>query len=268
MNRGSGSVERVLKFLERLAVEEGPIQVSTMAEALQLPPSTVHRLIGKFVEQGLLRRTTGSRHYEIGLEAFRLGAALSRRLNMVELAMPSLQRIMQASGESCALGLYRESDFSMFFAAHVDSPEALRYHVELYKPEPVFWGASGRAILAYVSAPMSIAALESHPVSPTGVLAPGPAELEEQLASIRRLGYSTSTRGERVRDACGIAVPLFSSPDRVIGCLALTIPRFRYREKNERKLALLMKSEGYKLSATLSGIGTPKAQRKTMRSIG
>ena len=126
----------MIGLLAHVAATQDPIKVSAVAAALDLPSSTAHRLIGQFVELGLLKRLPGSRHYTTGTEALRLGTLLSQHDNIVEYAMPHLHRIVQASGESCALGLYRESDATMFFAAQVHSAEPLRYHINLFRSEP------------------------------------------------------------------------------------------------------------------------------------
>jgi DNA-binding IclR family transcriptional regulator len=260
MARDRGTLERLVALLTYVARSEGPIHVSKMATALDLPQSTVHRLINQMAKLGLLRRSVGTRHYEIGIEAFRLGAALSQRVSVVvELAMPSLHRIVRASKESCALGLYSERDATMFFAAQVQSPQPIRYYVDLFKSESVLWGTAGRAVLAFLAPQMTKVLLEGDPISPSGLPAPKLKALQEELALVRRRGYAVSNRGERVANASGIASPIFSSRGRVIGCLTLATPSFRYSKRNESYLTMLMKQEAEKISYELSGSPPPFA---------
>jgi DNA-binding IclR family transcriptional regulator len=251
MGQSQGTVERVIALLTHIALSSGPIRVSDVADALDLPQSTVHRLIGQFIALGLLRRTAGSRHYEAGSEAFRIGAALLQRINIVELAMPCLHTIVQAAGESCALGLYRETDATLFFAAQVQSPQPIRYTAELFKAESVLWGVSGRAVLAHLPARMVRVLLEGDPVSPTGKSPPKLRTLEEQLAQIRERGYATSQRGEKTANASGIAVPVFAAGGRIVGCMALSAPSDRYDKSKEGRLAQVMMAEARMLSAEL-----------------
>jgi DNA-binding IclR family transcriptional regulator len=145
----------------------------------------------------------------------------------------------------------------MFFAAQVQSPQPIRYYVDLFKSESVLWGTAGRAVLAYLSPLMPKVLLEGDPVSPTGLPAPKVKALLEELALVRRRGYAVSNRGERVANASGIASPIFNAPGRVIGCLTLATPSFRYSKKNEINLATLMKREAAKISADLSGSLSP-----------
>jgi DNA-binding IclR family transcriptional regulator len=247
-------MERVVAALTHVAESDRPIHVSTMASALNLPQSTVHRLIIHFVKLGLLRRMPGTRHYEIGIEAFRLGSSLSQRLNLVvEIAMPSLHRIVQVSNESCALGLYAETDATMFFAAQVQSPQPLRYYVNLFKSESVLWGTSGRVILAHLSSELLRMLLEDEPISPSGLRPLKLKILREELKLVRERGYALSNRGERVANASGIATPIFSAPGQIIGCLALATPSIRYSKRNEPSLISLMKREAAKISTELDG---------------
>lgn len=253
MAQDRGTIERVFAALNHVAEAERPIRVSAMASALNLPQSTTHRLINQFVKLGLLRRASGTRHYETWIEAFRLGASLSRSLNVVvEIAMPSLHRVVHLSRESCALGLYVESDATMFFAAQVQSPQPLRHYLNLFTRESVLWGTSGRAILAHLPSEMPRRLLEVNSVSPTGLRPPKLKALREELAQVRGRGYALSNRGERVANTSGIATPIFTAPGRVIGCLTLSTPSFRYSKQTEPLIASLMKSEAEKISTALN----------------
>lgn len=252
MAANHGTVERFITLLASLGSFDGTVHISQVAKLTNLPQSTVHRLINQMVRLGLLRKAEGARHYEIEMGALRLGAALSQSKHaVVELAMPGLQRIAQASKESCSLGLYRGSDATIVFAAQIQSPQPIRYFVDLFKNESVLWGTSGRAVLAYLPQEIAAVLLEGEPISPTGLGPPTLKRLQEELALVRRQGYAVSSRGERLANASGIAVPIFTAPGQVAGCLALATPSFRYSKKDEPHLIAIMKSEAAKISAEL-----------------
>ncbi len=252
MASNPGTVERFITLLAGLGSFDGPIHISKVAKLFNLPQSTVHRLVNQMVKLGLLRKALGARHYEIEMGALRLGAALSRSTHvLVELAMPSLHRIVQASKESCSLGLYRHTDATIIFAAQIQSPQPIRYFVDLFKTESVLWGTSGRAVLAYLPSQMAEVLLEGDPISPTGLRPPTLKKLQEELALVRRQGYAVSSRGERLVNASGIAVPIFIAADHVVGCLTLAAPSFLYSIKDEPLLIAIIKSEASKISVEL-----------------
>lgn len=254
MTSNNGTAERVINLLRCLGSFDGPIHISEVARLLNLPQSTVHRLLNQMMKLGLLRQERGTRYYQIEMGALRIGAALGQSTHvLIELAIPSLHRIVQASKESCSLGLYHDADATVTFAAQVQSPQAIRYFVDLFKTESVLWGTSGRAVLAYLPSQLTEVLLEGDPVSPTGLRAPGLKELQEELALVRQRGYAVSSRGERIANSSGIAVPIFSAPGHVTGCLALATPSFRYSKRYESRLISLMKNEASKISAELRG---------------
>lgn len=265
MKRERGTVGRVVELIRHVAASAGQIGISDTAKSLDLPQSTVHRMVGQFVRLGLLQRAREARKYELGMEMFRLGTLMSRQVNIVDVGTPALQRIAAESGESCALGLYREADATMFFAAVVDSSAALRYHVELFKPESVLWGASGRAILSHLPQAVPGALVKCATKSPTGLRPLKLALLESELARVRKQGYAISRRGERVKDASGISAPIFGAHGRVVGCLSLTIPSMRYALKHESRLTRLMTDEAAQLSRAL---GVPSASLDASRHDG
>lgn len=256
MTSNNGTAERVITLLRSLGSFDGPIHISKVAKLLNLPESTVHRLINQMVKLGFLRRARGTHHYQIEMGALRLGAAICQSTHvLVELAIPSLHRIVRASKESCSLGLYNDADATVTFAAQVQSPQAIRYFVDLFKTESVLWGTSGRVLLAYLAPQLAEVLLEGNPISPTGLVAPSLTELQEELALVRQRGYAVSNRGERIANSSGIAVPIFSSSARVTGCLALATPSFRYSKRDEPCLIALMKNEAAKIAAELRGSG-------------
>lgn len=63
---------------------------------------------------------------------YRLGAMISAKVDVVQLATAPLHRIVAYSNESCALALYRDEDATLVFSATVESPQQLRCQLDLY----------------------------------------------------------------------------------------------------------------------------------------
>lgn len=88
------------------------------------------------------------------------------------------------------------------------------------------------------------------------------------MALVRARGYSIVILGERVANASGVAVPIFGASNRVVGCLAPTIPNMRYAKRDGGRLASIMKAEGGKLSRCWGRTGpSTHALRATFCSI-
>lgn len=250
------TVERIVRLISYLACQEGDIGVKDVAEELKLPQSTAHRLLQQLIGLGMVQRVPDARRYEFGPEMYRLGAMITNRVNVVQLAAPALHRIVAYSNESCALALYREDDATLVFTSAVESPQQLRYQLDLYKPVSVLWGASGHSVLAHLPDEQVKALLKKEPRSPTGLAALPMRELNKELKRIREQGYAVSKRGEKIEGAAGVSAAIFSAGNRVIGCFSLFIPRMRYPEERENELARLVVKEARALSDVLSGTKT------------
>lgn len=260
-----GTVSRVVRVLAYIAAAQPPLRVLEAARELQLPQATVHRLFRQFVAMGLLRQVHGTHHYESDVEMYRMGSLMARRVDVVDLAGPALHRVAAETGETCALGLYRAADAALFFGAIAESSNPLRYHVELFKPASVLWGASGRAVLAHLPDDLVASLVAANPKSPTGLPPLRLQTLREELERIRRQGYSLSRRGERVGGASGISAAFFDAGGAVAGCLSLAIPSIRWPELQEALLARLVVVEARKLTERLRQVVTVRPSARRVR---
>jgi len=262
MESERSTVERTVKLIGYLASKEGDIGIKEIADELHLPQSTAHRLVQQLIALGMVQRVHGVRRYEFGPEMYRLGAMIANKVDVVQLAMAPLHRIVAYSNESCALALYRDDDAALVFASTVESPQPLRYQLDLYKPVSVLWGASGHSVLAHLPLERIKTLLKKEPRSPTG-LAPLPVrELVRELESIRKQGFAVSKRGEKIDGAAGVSAPIFGAMNRIVGCFSLFIPRMRYPEAREGELARLLVHEARELSNVLSGTRADNSTRQ------
>lgn len=245
-----GTVARVIEILRHLA--EGPEDwaLADLAAALELPRSTMHRLLQLLQTQGIVEADPQSHHYRPGLELYRMASLLATHMPIVRIATPLLQEITARCDETALLGLYLPQRRQMIFAAKVDSRHPVRYILEMNVPRSVCWGATGRGIMAYLPQTEIEQLLVSEQVSPaTGELLNADG-VRRELAEIRRRGYAF-TRGQHIPGSVGVAVPIFDAHNLVIGDLCLTIPDFRFHPGSEIELARLLASSAARLSQML-----------------
>lgn len=256
-SEGLGTVQRVVEIL-RFVADHGHFTLKELSAALGLAPSTCHRLLELLARDGLIARDATRRDYAIGGELFRISALIHAKHDIRETARPFLERVVAASDETCVLGLYLPKAKRMVFADKVDSTRLLRYQLQMNTPLSVLWGASGRAMLAFLAKADidSVYALEgSAPAS--GEPLPPRSSLERELAKIRREGYAIS-HGQKVSGAVGITAPVFGPAGLVIGSLGVTVPQERMKRTDEARLAKLVTVAGFDLSSALGAPATKK----------
>jgi DNA-binding IclR family transcriptional regulator len=139
----------------------------------------------------------------------------------------------------------------MTFAAKVDSSKALRYQLPLNTQISVFWGASGRSILAFLPKEHIDRIFAQEGAAPASNEAVPPRRrLDKELAEIREAGIAVS-RGQKIPGAVGIGAPVFGASGAIIGCLAATIPAAELTPAKEKSIRTLLKTKASELSTRL-----------------
>lgn len=225
----TGTVARVLEIMRALASASGGASVAEVAKQVGLPRPTVHRLLGILVAEGVAHLDEHSHRYEPGIDFVRMGAAVANRFPLSELAAPTMRQLVAETGESCLLGVPLPNPCQMMFLAHEASTHPLGYRVELMSVLPVSWGASGKAILAFLPPKAIEAVLGELGPSPVTGRTVTPGVLRRQLADIRARGYAYS-QGEKIPGSRGIAGPVFRADGTVCASLCLTVPEMRFSE--------------------------------------
>ena len=101
-----------LRILTHLAGQRGPVAAATLAAALDLPRSTVYRLLGALEDFGFVIHFPEERRYGIGIAAFELSSGFSRQEPLTRLGRPILAALVDRIGESAHLAVLHGSDVS------------------------------------------------------------------------------------------------------------------------------------------------------------
>lgn len=214
--------------------------VRQLAQALHLPPATVHRVLATLMKHGLIQHNPASGQYQVGAEFYRLALKLQASFAIRNAGIPVMQDLVAQCNEAAFLGYYDSFRMEMMFVAMIDSSHPLRYVVPLNMWIPVHAGASGLAIMAFL--PQE----ERHGIIKRTRLAPitkrtitDPVVLEEELAKVRMRGYALSF-GQRTEGAVAIGAPIWGPSGRILGELNLSIPESRFDAKMEPTFARLV----------------------------
>lgn len=243
----AGTAARVLGVLRVVAEASGTVGVKEVAVALNLPMSTSHRLLDLLVEAGFVDRDRVRHRYGIGSEFRRVANLVVRKTSLQSIVQPVLDDLARKTRETALLGLLVPEQNTMIYAAKADSPDPLRYRIDLLAPMPLAWGASGIAILAFQPEDVRARAIAAARSSPTGKRL-GLEAHRARLEAVRQLGYAM-TEGEKLPDSVGIAVPLETAPDVVGGSLAITIPKIRFDPALTRSYVAALRAAAARVSS-------------------
>ncbi|MFM0283814.1 IclR family transcriptional regulator [Paraburkholderia sediminicola] len=213
------------------------VSVRDISLALDIAPSSAHRVLGSLVDKGFVQQDPRSGLYSLGADFFRIAHLATERLPFKRVALPHLRRLADLCNETVLLGLYDKCKQEMMFVVSLDSTNSLRYVVETNKWLPVHAGASGLGILAFLSEDerQSIVSRSRLP-SLTKKTITNAAQLQAETERIRQRGYAISA-GQRIPGAIGLAAPIWGPGTEVIGDVCLTIPEQRFAPASEKELA-------------------------------
>jgi IclR family transcriptional regulator, acetate operon repressor len=142
----SGTVDKAVQVLRALAAREGPRPLGELAELLDMPKATVHRLLASLITHELVEAREGGR-YALGVGLVRLGLAALDVDPLVRLARAELERAALVFGETFFLVAPRAQKLVVLDRA--EGSGVLRAAPQLGSEVPVASTASGRLILAH-----------------------------------------------------------------------------------------------------------------------
>lgn len=138
---GVGVIDKAARILA--AVEEKPLDLTSLIVATRLPRATAHRLAVALEGHGLLRRDAEGR-FAPGLRLVALGRAASQALHLPEVARPALEELRDRTGESAQLYV-RDGDTRVCVVS-LESPHGLRTIVPVGAALPLHAGSAGHVL--------------------------------------------------------------------------------------------------------------------------
>ena len=203
------------------AVEQGSRAFTDIVETTGLTRSTTHRLVKALEAHGLVA-FQGSYGYRLGPRLIRLAARAMRELPLRDLAHPVLERLARSTGESAQL-FVRDSDQRVCVDS-VESASELRTIVDVGAGLPLTAGSAGKIFLAFdreaIRDEFIARARKLTDKTPVG------DALARELATIRRLGYSTSA-GERQPGVGSVSAPVRGSVGELLAVVSVSGPESR-----------------------------------------
>jgi DNA-binding IclR family transcriptional regulator len=231
----SQSIHRAIAILDFFSTNQPEVGVREMARHLNLPPSTVGRMLVTLNSLEILTKDKITHHYRLGSKVLKWGAVYLGSLDLPSVARPYMEELRQKTLE--AVSLYVPSGNERVLIERHDSSHFMRVVTQVGQRMPLYAGASGKVFLSFlplekredVLKDMRLERLTSKTIIDIEVL-------RKELASIRKRGYAIS-HGERVEGVSSVSAPLFDNTGRVIGAISISGPMIRFTEKMVEEFA-------------------------------
>jgi len=204
---------------------EPEIGLSALARKLKLPKSTTHRILRALEDAALVTTTAG--RYVLGSLIYDLAGGAASRSRMIEVSRLAMTGLRDITDETVALHVLEARGWATI--SQVESTQELRRTITQFGvPTPLHAGAAGKLFLAYMDEGLRDSYLKQHPLnSYTPATLTNRSRLLEELALIRRRGYSTSVQ-EVALGVAGMTMPVLGTDGSVKVAVGVSGPMARF----------------------------------------
>lgn len=254
----SGLIGRALGILELLAQEPGGIGVQALAEKMQMPLATMHRVLGELAQHGYVSQIPGSQKYRLTTKLISLGYQSLSASGIVDLAQPVLDRLAHTSKELVRLAIVDGARLTWIAKAQ-GATSGLRYDPDMGQEAVLFCTATGHAWLASLDedealrivAGQGFGKLNEHgPNAPRSISA-----LVKHLREARERGYATVSDSAAVGTAA-MAAPIMNPQTGIVaGTVSIVGPSARLGSTQMADLAPALLAAAKELSSACQLVG-------------
>jgi DNA-binding IclR family transcriptional regulator len=140
-------ISKAAAILRLCKVSNAGFSLSDIAKRIGVPRSTVQRIVGALVQEGLLQTTGAAKSIKLGPEIHSLSA--TQRIDVIELAHPFLKKLSEETGETIDLAKLKGDH--MIFVDQVVGSHRLRAISSVGETFPLHTTANGKAALSLLS---------------------------------------------------------------------------------------------------------------------
>lgn len=247
------SLTRGLTLLELIAQANGSVALTELAQQAGLPNSTTHRLLTTMQQQGFVRQVGDLGLWTIGSHAFIVGSSFLQSRNLLAMVHPMLRKLMEASGETVNLAVLDHSDYQAIIIDQVQCTALMRMSAPIGGKLPMHASGAGKAFLAnlnddQVSSLLHRKGLHAY----THATLVSPVHLKEDLAQIRRRGYSFDDEEHALGLRC-IAACLFDEHREPFAAISISGPISRITDDRVTELGALVISAAKEVTLAYGG---------------
>lgn len=242
------SLERAFSILESIAGSNQPMSLAELSRATGLHTSTAFHLIKTLIVLGYIIQDEAKR-YRIGPRLFMQAAGAFNEVELVNLAMPHLQRLAEETGETTHLAVRADSGIAVI--AKVDGRSSIRSSERVGIVRPAYCTAIGKVLLSALSKVDLDAYLRAGPYeayTPKTITTPAALRDEIKRVAVTGTAYDDAEFNHELR--C-IAAPVRNFTQQTIAAFGISGPVWRVTLKDMQRLSTRVASIAGDLSRDL-----------------
>lgn len=215
----------MMSLLDALARHATPVNLKQLATETRLHPSTAHRILSVMVDNRLVDRIEPGT-YRLGIRLLELGSLVKSRISVRQEALPHMQQLQQALGETVNLSV-RHDDEVVYIERTSGNNSMMRVVQIIGARAPLHITAVGKLFLAEDGPDKCIdyARRTGLPKYTDNTLSDADT-LAREIEKIRRQGYAVDDEEAEKGVSC-IGAGIFNDEGRLVAGLSVSAPSDR-----------------------------------------
>ncbi len=222
------TIERVSAIFEVLARSSKGMSLGELAEKVQLPKGTTHRLLSSLRYFDYVQQDRKTKTYSLGFKLVELGSSLLEQIDLRKEAEPFLYDLSRRTKETVYLAILDRTE--VVYLEKIEPEDAsvvLRTTSKVGQRNAANSCALGKALLAQLPDEELEDILKEMPFVPkTTNTITDPGQLKDHLKGIRARGYATDDEESEEGIRC-VAAPIRNERGIVIAAVSVSGPAIR-----------------------------------------
>jgi len=248
MKNGEKSFHKIFELIETIGRYRHGIKAKELSEEVQMPLSTVFRMLKFLVERNYL--SVRDNRYCLGNALVRLGEAAYQQNSLAKLAHPILEELSDRTLETVHLAELKNN--MVFYIDKVEGARSVRMASMIGKQNPLYCTGVGKALLAFLPESERGAAMADTEFTVfTRTTVKDITELKKQLAVIRQTGVAIDDCEHEPGVFC-IASAVFNSEHKPVAAVSISGAEAFLKARQE-EFTLYVKDAAAAISRLLAG---------------
>jgi IclR family KDG regulon transcriptional repressor len=242
-------VGRALDVLEVFVHEQKPqLSLKEIADRLDQRMNTVFRLLYTLAKHGYIFKK--DRQYELGSKLLDLTSAKMRHTDLVSLARPYMDALLERFRETVNLGIMM--DGKVRYVEVRESPERFRLVEHVGGTDPLHCTALGKAHLAYLPYTEVRELLKTYGMPRvTEHTLDSLSALKADLEKTRERGYAIDDQESMLGGYC-VAVPILDGDGHPVAAMSIAAPNVRLNEAHVKVVSKALREAVAEIAAKLN----------------
>jgi DNA-binding IclR family transcriptional regulator len=203
----SSSLARGLSVLECFGKDKrNRYTLSELVKRLNMPKSSIHRVLKTLSRMDYLRYEEHSKHYYLGVRVLSLGFALLEGMELREIARPYMEMLSHECNKTVNLVILDRME--MVYVERVSVRSIRTYNISVGSRFQPWNSAAGKVTLAYMDSLTVSQMLKK--AKKDGVFTGNEETFMNTLSDVRKYGFAENNQENRA-GIVAIAVPIFST---------------------------------------------------------